>query len=617
MGNGYWGKVLRVNLTDRTFREEAVREEVWRKLLGGAGYGAKVLLEETAAKVDPLSPENKIIFGIGCLQSVPAPGSAKWSVITKSPLTKTYLDSAGAGTWAPVFKRTGYDSLIVEGRASEPLYLYITDTGVEFRPAHHLWGKTTGETTSLLKEELGRNVSVLSIGPAGERLVPIACIASDAISFAGRGGAGAVMGAKNLKAIVAYGTKECPVFDRETAHHLCREMMKELAERGAGFSENGTPSVIIPFEEMGDTPIKYWTGDVWPEGARLLGTPHYNEVLHTKPLHCLHCPVGCHRHVRVDGPPEFAMEGNGPEYETIAMLGSNLLIDDLAAVTKANEFCNMLGIDTISAGAWIGFLMECYEKGILTDADLGGPVRWGDGHRMVELVQQIALGEGVGRFFKDGIVGAAKMIGKGTEELIVHVKNLDFPAHDPRAVFGLGVNYATCPIGASHERGDPQATALGLCYPELGWDEPPERFDINRAAEVAYIVTNTSLMYNSLTFCKFIVKGAGMTLTELTDIFNAITGWNWTPAELADVGKRVITVQRLINVRDGIRRKDDVLPPKMYITAKEGGRMGKTPAAEHERVLSEYYAMRGWDEDGVPRRETVEELGLGDLLQYV
>lgn len=617
MGNGYWGKVLRVNLTDRTFREEPVGEDVWRRLLGGAGYGAKVLLEETPAKVDPLGPENKIIFGIGCLQSVPAPGSAKWSVVTKSPLTRTYLDSAGAGTWAPIFKRTGYDSLVIEGKASEPLYLYITDGRVEFRPAGHLWGKTTGETTGTLKDELGKNASVLSIGPAGERLVPIACIASDGISFAGRGGAGAVMGSKNLKAIAAYGTQECPVADRETVYRLSREMMRELAERGAGFSENGTPAVIVPFEEMGDTPIKYWTGDVWHEGARLLGTPHYNEVLNTKPLHCLHCPVGCHRRVRVDGPPEFAMEGNGPEYETIAMLGSNLLIDDLAPVTKANELCNMLGIDTISAGAWIGFLMECYEKGLLTDAELGGPVRWGDGHRMVELVEQIARGEGVSRFFKEGIVGAAKMVGKGAEELIVHVKNLDFPAHDPRAVFGLGVNYATCPIGASHERGDPQATALGLCYPELGWDEPPERFDIDRAAEVAYVITNASLMYNSLTFCKFIVKGAGMTLTELTDIFNAVTGWNWTPAELADVGKRVITVQRLVNVRDGIGRKDDVLPPKMYITAKEGGRVGKTPATEHERVLSEYYARRGWDENGVPTRETVEKLALGELLKYV
>ena len=618
MGNGYWSRILRVDLTSGRVSTEEVGEEVWRQVIGGAGFGARVLLKETPGKLDPLSPDNRLIFAIGPFQSVPLPGNAKWSVITKSPLTGTFLDSAGGAGWAPLLKGCGYDALIVQGRAEKPVYLWITDEGAEIRDAAHFWGMDAVEVSEAIKEDAGQpKASVVAIGPAGERTIPIACIVADGHSFAGRGGAGAVMGSKNLKAVAVYGRKETPVFDREKAKAFAKELMKQLRRDGAGFRETGTPGVIVPLEEIGDTPIKYWTGDVWHEGAKLLGTPHYTEVLNVTPLPCTNCPIGCHRHIVVKEPAKYAVEGSGPEYEALGMLGASCLVDDVKAVAKANDICNREGIDSVSAGAFVGFLMECYEKGLITRQDTGGlEIKWGDGDVLIELVRQIASGEGLGELFSEGIMGAARRIGKGAEDLIVHVKNLDFPAHDPRAVFGLAVNYATGTRGACHERGDPEAAALGLAYPELGFPEPPDRFDMNIAARVAKVYQDASGLYNLLTICKFMVKGASLTLTQIKEAFNLITGWGWDVKDLIRAQERAFTLQRLVNIRDGISRKDDVLPKKMFIPAKEGGRAGKVPEP-FEKALDEYYKLRGWDEDGIPTEETLRKLGLEEFIGLV
>ena len=615
MGNGYWNKVLRVDLTSGKVTTEEVGEDVWRQVIGGSGFGARVLLQETPGKLDPLSPDNPLIFAVGPFQSLPIPGNAKWSVVTKSPLTKTFLDTAGGARFAPLFKGCGYDAVIIKGKAEKPVYLWITEEGVEIRDATAFWGMDAVEVAKTLREVVGQSKSsVLSIGPAGERMNPIANIAAEGHSFAGRGGAGAVMGSKNLKAIVVYGKKQPPVADMEKGKAFAKELMQQMKRDGAGFGETGTPVVIVPYEEMGDTPIKYWTGDVWHEGAKLLCTPHYTEVLNAKPWPCINCPIGCHRRISVTKPAKYAVEGSGPEYEATGMLGAACLVDDVKAVAKANDICNREGIDSVSAGAFVGFLMECYEKGLITRKDTGGlEIKWGDGDVLVAVVKQVASGEGLGELFSEGIVGAAKRIGGGAEELTVHVKNLDFPAHDPRAVFGLAVNYATCTRGACHERGDPQSGALGLAYPELGFPEAPKNFDMDAAPRVAKAWQDASSLYNQLTLCKFMVKGSSMTLTQIKDAFNYITGWGWEVEDLIRAAERVMTLERLVNVRDGISRKDDVLPPKMFQPAKEGGRAGKVPEPFDE-ALDEYYALRGWDKNGIPTKETLKNLGLEEFV---
>jgi len=617
MNNGYWDRVLRINLSENNWVVEKVDEKVWKKFLGGAGFGAKILLEETPPKLDPLSPENKLIFAVGPFQADKVPGSAKWSVVTKSPLTRTFLDSAGGGHFAQMLKGAGYDALIIEGKSLKPVYLYINENNVEIRDAKELWGKNTKETAELIKNELGDKISSLYIGPAGEIQNPIACIVSDGHSFAGRGGSGAVMGSKNLKAIVCFGEREVPCYNEEKSRKLSLEENKELAESGKMVRENGTPLFMPPYEEIGDVPIKYWTEDVWHEGAKKISPPNYNELLNVKPLFCANCPIGCHRKVEFKDLDGKQINGNGPEYETMGMMGPNLLNDNLISIATANDICNTMGIDSVSTGAYIGFLMECYEKGLITKEDTDGmEIKWGDGKVLVELTKQIAELKDMGELFTAGIQGAAKKIGKGADRLIVEARNMDYPSHDPRAVFGLAVNYATGTRGACHERGDVQAMPMGLYYPELGMEEPYDRFDIDLAAKAAYVSQNVSSLYNILTICKFMVKAAGMSLTQINDLFNAITGWDWTVKDMVSAGERALTLERMINVRDGLGKNADKLSPKMLQPALEGSRKGKVPAP-FEESLKEYYELKGWNEDGIPTRETLEELNLSEFVRYI
>jgi len=307
-----------------------------------------------------------------------------------------------------------------------------------------------------------------------------------------------------------------------------------------------------------------------------------------------------------------------PEYETLAMIGDNLLNDNLASICKVNEICNKMGIDTISTGAFIGFLMECYEKSIIDKKDTNGlELKWGDADLIVNLTEQIAKMEGLGKLFDKGIVGASKKIGEEkTKDLIVHVKNMDFPAHDPRAAFGGAINYACGTRGACYERGDAQEISFGLHYPELGMGKPFDRFSMEQAPQAAFFSENVSAFYNSLTICKFMLTAIDMSLTQLNDLFNSITGWNWFIEEMIKAGERVFALQRLVNIRDGIRKKDDKLPPKMFIAAKTGPRAGKIPVP-FEPALEKYYSMRGWDGDGVPTKDTLMELGLEEYIKYL
>lgn len=617
--NGYWKKLCRVNLTDKTWKSEPIEEATLDLLMGGTALGAKILLEETAPKIDPLSPDNKLIFAIGCMQACPNfPGNAKWSVITKSPLTGSVADSAGTGAWAPAFKKCGFDALVIEGKAEKPTWLYITDNNVEFRDADELWGLDSVDTSLKIKEILGdRRVNALNIGTAGEILNPIANITCDGHSFAGRGGTGAVMGSKNLKAIASWGTQQCEIADLEGAKAFAKEVFVNLHE--ATKDVEGTPSVMVGMEEIGDSPIRYWRGDVWHKGAETIGTPRYTKFLNVKPMPCLNCPIGCHRHIHLDlSGGEGELTGNGPEYETLGTMGSGLCIDDLEAISLANEMANRAGVDTISLGSYIGFLIECYEATLITAEEIGIVPKFGDRETLLFLSEKLIKNEGIGEIFKKGIRGAAAHIGGDAPLLTVEVKNMDLPAHDPRAVFANYPNYATTPRGACHERGDTQAIATGLVYPEVGLEETPDRFSVDEAAPIAAVAQDGALMFNCLTICKFMVKFAGMTISELMHGLELILGKEIDPYELFKVGERSQNLQRLLNVRDGMDRKDDTAPAKLFIPAAVGGRAFQAPTHEEfDKMLDDYYDLRGWDRNGIPTAEKLEEIGLGDFVKYL
>lgn len=607
--NGYWEKILRVDLTFNTIKEEKIVGVVLRKLIGGSGFATRILYDEVGPKVKPFDPENRLIFALGPWQATKLPGGAKWSVISKSPLTGTYGESSAGASWGYRLKGCGYDGLIIQGRADRPVYLSIYQDGVEIRSAEKLWGMYALDVPEALKEELGENkLGVVCIGPAGERLVRFACITADGHSFAGRCGLGAVMGSKNLKAIAAYGTKRTPVFDQGEVNKLekrFRESTGEMA-REQGLRKHGTPMLLPISAQTGNLPLKYWKGDVW-NGVEKIASPRYTKLLKVRPVACLYCPVACHRSVEITEPAKYSMKGPGPQYETLCMLGSNCLVDDPKAIAKANLLCNQLGLDTISAGSCVAFAMECFERGWLTKGEADGlQIRWGDGDILIELIKKIGLREGIGELFADGALKAAQKIGKGAEEIVVQVRGLDLPAWDPRAFFATAVNYATGTRGSCHERGIAASIELGLVFPEIGIAKKPEPFTIKGKVYIAAKSQDIAAVLNSLVICNFMLDGGGITLSETLAGFNAVTGWNWSIEEFMTTGERIHTFQRLINIRDGMGGSCDRLPRRMFEPSQVGIRARKVPPLQP--MLSEYYRLRGWNHSGKPTRETLKRL---------
>jgi len=614
--NGCWNKILRVDLSQGTVKEESINETVYKLFIGGAGLSSFFLYNEVNQKTQALSPENEIIFSTGPFQSTKLPGSAKWCIAAKSPITGTYADSHCGADWGVKFRSAGYDALIVQGKAKEPVYIWIRDGEAEIRDARDFWGLDTYETIGALKKDLNEpKASVATIGPAGEKLVYIACVCVDKHSFAGRCGLGAVMGSKNLKAVCVHGTKKAPIFNSDEVNSLTKKFMKKVSKFAEEFRTHGTPSGLLTYHEFGDMPIKYWTGDVWKEGAEKLGAPAYTETLNARPYPCIYCPIGCHRYIKVDKPNKYAMEGPGPHYETLAMLGAVCLVDDPKAVAKAGEICNRLGLDTISTGASIGLAMELFDRGLLSTEETGGlKLEWGKEDVLIELTKQIGLKEGFGATFAEGTLKAAQKIGKNAPEIVVHVRGLDFPAHDPRACFSLAINYATCPRGACHERGMPEDIECGVfTLPELGYKTQTKFFEPEGKPELAMKLQDFATLLNSLVICNFMIDGGGITLTDTLTWFNAITGWKWSIKDFIKTGERIFNLQRMINIRDGKGGSYDKLPKRMFEPAKEGFRKGQTPP--FDSMLKEYYQLRGWNKNGEPSERKLMELELDKIVE--
>lgn len=605
------GKVLRVDLTEGKTAVETLPSDFLRQYIGGSGLGAKLLFEATTAATDPLGPDNPLLFLTGPLTGTKVPLSGRHAVVAKSPLTGIWGEADSGGTWGVKLKRAGYDGIIVTGKAAAPVYLWVHGGEAEIRPAAHLWGKDTFATEEAVCAETQKSAAVACIGPAGEKMVLLSAIMNDGkdARAAGRCGLGAVMGSKNLKAVAVYGTQLPPVAEPERLDALVKQAVPRIVDKTRSFSQYGTSGGLMLAEKMGDLPIKNWRVGAWEKGAERISGQTMAETILTGNYHCSGCVIGCGRVAKQYFPPFTGIDGGGPEYETLGMLGSAALVDNLEAVAKANELCNRYGIDTISTGSAVAFAMEAYERGIITGQDTGGlKLEWGSGEAMLRLVEMIGRQEGIGALLGQGTRRAAAELGGLAAEFAIHVKGLDLPAHDPRAYSSLAVGYATSNRGACHLQGFSYAFERGLKSPDLGYPEPLDRFAVEGKGVLAAKTQDLMCLFDSLKLCKFILNG-GIDVHDMAEWLNAVTGWDATVGELLRTGERLYNLKRLYNVRCGISRKDDVLPLRILThPRREGGAGEHLPA--FGPMLNEYYRYRGWSEEGIPLPGKLAELGL-------
>jgi len=610
---GYMGKILRINLDSSVVTSEVLEEKLLRTYIGGSGLGAKFLLDECDSNTDPLGPDNPLIIMTGPFCGTRIPTSGRHAIVTKSPLTGIFAESDVGGTWGYDFKKAGFDGIIIKGKAPKPVYIWIDDGNVEIRDASGIWGKDTYELDNILRKQLGDDVKVMSIGIGGENLVKFASIMTDGkdARAAGRCGVGAVMGSKNLKAIVVRGTKNVEVVDDNLLSSSIKEVAPKVVAATAGMNKYGTASGVIGHESYGNFCLGNWAVSRWPEGAEKISGQRMAETILVKNYRCKNCIIGCGRVVKIESGPFAGVEGAGPEYETLGTLGGLCLIDNLEAIAYANELCNRYGIDTISTGGVIAFAMEAFTKGIITEKDTGGiQLNFGNYEAMIEMVKLIAERQGIGNLLAEGVRKAAESLGGLALEFAVHVKGLEFPAHDPRAFNGLALSYATSNRGACHLAGLTHGFERAIPLPELGYEKYHDRLLVEGKGEFVAKMQNLSGLYDSLKLCKFMMSG-GTPISKLVEWLNAVTGWDVTFDELMKTGERIFNIKRLFNVRCGISRKDDTLPPRIMVLKRQGE--GITVNQPHiGKLLSDYYEYRGWTEEGIPSEKKLMELGLNN-----
>lgn len=609
---GYMGKILKVDLTRPHISIEPLREDWLEPFIGGSGLGAKYLYEMTDEQTDPLGPENPLIFMTGPFTGTSVPLSGRHAVVSRSPLTNIFGESDVGGTWGAVLKKAGYDGMIITGKSEKPVYLWVHEEKVEIRDAVHLWGKDTYGADSLLRSETHEKAVTSVIGQAGENQVLLASIMTDGrdARAAGRCGMGAVMGSKNLKALVVHGHRNVETFRPEEVERLQKEYGSMINKNAENFRKWGTAGSLSLFESMGTLPLQNWKFvGRWEESAEKINGATMAETVLTGRYFCDACILGCGRRVKIDQGPYAGVDGAGPEYETLALLGSNCLIDDLEALCYANELCNRFGLDTISTGGVIAFGMEAYEKGLIDREDTGGiELRWGSSSALIEMIKMIADKKGFGEVLGKGVKKASEIIGKNSIEFAPHIKGLELPAHDPRGYNAGAIGFATSARGACHLSGLSHTFERVLKSPEMGIPEPVDRYEVKGKGIIAAKSQNLMGMMDSLKLCKFILFG-GVTITDIVRWYRLVTGREMTANDFIRTGERIFNLKRLYNVRLGISRKDDTLPFR-HLTFKRIG-PGLTPNLPPlGQMLSEYYECRGWTEDGIPTPEKLKELGL-------
>ena len=608
INRGYMGKILRVDLENESYGVEPLDDKVAFLLLGGKGLGIWLLYKSTRAHLDPLSPENPVIFATGPLTGTLAPNS-RFCLVSKSPATGAVDDSYCGGFFGPELKFAGYDALVVLGRCDNPIVLVVDDGNVRFESADEVWGKSTFETEGILKKKLGKDFKIVEIGPAGERCSPIAGAFSEGRS-AGRGGIGAVMGSKKLKAVAVRGRHPVRVYDPKNfekmtwiAYRALR--MNEVTVRS--LPEYGTANILLTINETGALPTRnFKTGRF--QGADRISGEALRERLWKKDFACsMGCTIKCSKIASLETKRYKGTVIDGPDYETVFALGSNCGVEDVEAISYANYLCDLYGIDTISTGNIIGFVMELYEKGMVGRRELEGiDATWGSSQALVSLVKKIGEGEGIGAALQSGVRKLSQKY-KGSESFAMHVKGLEMPAYEPRAAQGMGLCYAVSERGACHLR----AYTAGAELLGYGGGADPRAYDRGKV-QLAVDRQDEKAVVDSSVLCFFTLFG--MRLKELYQMVVPCTGFNYKDvSELKRLGARVITLARLFNVREGFGRKDDTLPERSLTEPlTEGPSAGQV--VHLEQMLNDYYELRGWGSNGEPTKETVRELELDKIL---
>jgi len=630
MSYGYTGNILHIDLSSKKHRIENPPENFYRTYWGGRALALYYMLKEMKPHTDPLSPDNLLIFALSVITGAPAPAIPRYTVCAKSPLTGAQGEAEAGGWWGPELKKAGFDAIILKGASTTPVYLWINDGKVEIKDATHLWGKDTGTTQKTIKAELSDDkIRIAQIGPAGENLVRFANIVNELKHFNGRNGLGAVMGSKKLKAIAVRGTKPIELYNKERVSQVTKEITKRVMDNplSRGLRELGTPGVVRPFYEAGCLPSYNWTTGYFKEGENLTAET-YNKTILKGIKGCYACPIRCKRVVEINEPnlkvdPAYG----GPEYETIAALGSLCGISDLKYIAKANELCNKYTMDTISAGMVIAFAMQCYQEGLLTKKDTGGiELTFANKEALLILIEKIAHREGLGDLLSQGSYLAAQKIGKGAEKFIHQVKGQEIPMHDPRLKTGVGLQYALSDYGADHMKAahDPffkdkdsvgvqEMKVLGILEPVSPTDIGEKKVTLFKLLDIYWTV------FDILGVCDFgyVPRSVG-TMEELLEIIRSTTGWRTTWFELMKLGERSINMARIFNYREGFTSKDDTLPEVFFNNFKGGPLNGKFAInkEDFQKALTLRYQLMGWDPDsGIPTPAKLIELGLDWLVE--
>lgn len=602
---GYTGRLLFVNLSDGKSEKIAIGPEILKLSLGGRGLGAQLLYDLCPPRIDPFDPAVPFMVLTGPTSGTAVLASCKHLVVTKSPATGGWLDSYSSGHMATHLKFAGLDGIIIRGQAKKPCYLRIDDDQVEIRDASHLWGKDAFETESWLRENISEEGGKMAIGPAGENRIPFACINSDFYRQMGRGGAGAVMGGKNLKAIVVNGSKGISVADPKGILRKLGEVLQLIGQSPSAknWFAYGTTLTFNITNEWGILPTRNFQSNVFPSGS---GRIDKDGVLPNKVGNhgCYGCALVCSKIIEVKGSEGKGVRLEGPEYETLALLGANLAIDDLSFVGRANILCDRLGLDTMSMGVALGFAMECYEKGILTRNQTDGvELRFGNQEACLELIEKTARRQGVGALLALGVRGMAQRLGGGSEKFAMHVKGLEFAGYEPRGTFGTALNYAVNPRGACHRKAWPPSVEI------LRGHNP---YTTEGKAPMLKAIYDTRALLNHLIVCDFHAGVVPVPLSYYAESLSMVTGEDFDVDRLYWITERTENLTRMFNIREGFGVRDDRMPARIHEDPlPEGPAKGQFIKKEDfDSMLREYYSVRGWGENGVPTPGTLAKYHL-------
>jgi len=609
MSGGYTGKILIVDLKTHATSKEKTDLNAAEEFIGAKGLGAKYLFDKLSKGVDPLSPENILMFATGPLTGTSVQTSGRGTVVTKSPQTGLYLDSHFGGIFAAEMKKAGWDFLIFKGKSEKPVYTVINDDSVEFKDASKFWGKECLVSHDWLQKTEGR-VRTAVIGPAGENLVKFSSITIDGHRHAGRGGSGAVMGSKNLKAITISGNSNVPLHSPEEFREKTKEVFNKIKEDDFVplRKEFGTPYWVKPVNDEGFIPTRNYQEGYFEQGNALSAETMKKRIVDSSGA-CFNCIIACWNKSSIKSGPHKGLSLVGPEYETLALMGSNLGIDSIEDVAYLNERCNELGMDSISLGGVLGFAIEAYEKGALNREDLGGNnIGWGKVEELAKLIGDIACRNGrAGDVLAEGVYIASEKLGKDSGEYAVHVKGLEVPGYDPRGTFGMGLAYATSDRGACHQR-------AWIAKAEL-YDPELDRFSFEKKAKLVKDVQDERAAFFSLVLCDF----APISEEDSVEMWNLATGFDHTVESYLKAGERIWNLIRLFNLREGLLQSADKLPPRFFKDSfTKGPAKGKILLEdEFQKSLEEYYTLRGWNKNGIPTKGKLEELGLSKYLESI